>query len=72
MFSACLFSFTHAQQIIIKGKYNGKMLTVKAQRAPGGDIIESISYAPLEELKSEVCAKGKIYGEVGSMQLTPN
>ncbi|MBP5541771.1 MAG: outer membrane beta-barrel protein [Bacteroidales bacterium] len=48
------FSTTQAQQVIIKGKYNGKMLTVKAQRAPGGDIIESISYAPLDDLKKEV------------------
>lgn len=54
MMSACLVFAANAQQVIIKGKYNGKMMTVKAQRAPGGDIIESVSYAPLDEMKTEV------------------
>jgi len=61
----CLVSSTlWAQQVIIKGKYNGKMLTVKAQRAPGGDIIESISYAPLDDLKKEVAGLKKQHDDL--------
>lgn len=60
VFGICLVSSTlWAQQVIIKGKYNGKPLTIKAQRAPGGDIIESISYAPLDDLKKEAAAAQK-------------
>lgn len=60
VFGICMVpSLLRAQQVIIKGKYNGKPLTIKAQRAPGGDIIESISYAPLDDLKKEAAAAKK-------------
>lgn len=46
--------WAESQTISIKGKYKGQPLTIKAQRAPGGDIIETFNYAPLTNLENEV------------------
>lgn len=43
------------QQIVIRGKYKGQQLVVKAQRGgAAGDVIESVQYAPLSKLEKDV------------------
>lgn len=43
-----------AQEVKIKGKYNGQKIEVTATRTPQGDFVTKLSYAPLSKLEGEV------------------
>ena len=51
-----LHTAVSAQEVKIKGRYNGQKIEVSATRTPQGDIITKLSYAPLTKLESDVNA----------------